>query len=384
MTMATTAGPEGRDARAPARPAFVRAHHGPPLARIAHRARAAALAALAALLPIAPAFAQARHYEFDPVHTRVMFAISHAGYSQAIGTVSGSTGTLEFDPDDWSSARVQVRVPVARLDLGDEKWTGAALASNLLDARDHPEATFTSTRVEPVDARHAAVFGTLTLHGVAREVKLDVVFNQLKRYPLPPFRRTVGFSATAAISRKDFGIDAWPSVIGDRVELRIEAEAHRARGGGEPADAGAEDRQAPPPDQAQPMPPKQDRNEAIPPLDEDESTPTSDEGDATPTDARPVEAPPAQGPPPEAPMKADPAKPPGETPPPAGEGEPASTPPATATAPDAAAGFPRSAAALDGILAAPGTTAASADVDAGAPAHALLPGIPPTIAKARA
>ena len=46
---------------------------------------------------------------------------------------------------------------------------------------------------------------------------------------MPPFRRTVGFSATAALSRKDFGIDAWPSVIGDAVELRIEAEATRAR-----------------------------------------------------------------------------------------------------------------------------------------------------------
>ena len=31
-------------------------------------------------------------YNLDPVHTRVMFAIDHAGFSKAIGTVSGSTG----------------------------------------------------------------------------------------------------------------------------------------------------------------------------------------------------------------------------------------------------------------------------------------------------
>ena len=42
---------------------------------------------------------------------------------------------------------------------------------------------------------------------------------------MPPFRRTVGFSATTTISRADFGITAWKSVIGDDVELRIEAEA---------------------------------------------------------------------------------------------------------------------------------------------------------------
>ncbi|MDQ3056972.1 MAG: YceI family protein, partial [Pseudomonadota bacterium] len=80
----------------------------------------------------------------------------------------------------------------------------------------------------PVDAQHAAVYGTLTLHGVSNEVRLDVTFNALKRHPLPPFRRTAGFSATTTLSRKAFGIDAWPSVIGDSVELRIEAEAVRA------------------------------------------------------------------------------------------------------------------------------------------------------------
>jgi hypothetical protein len=54
-----------------------------------------------------------------------------------------------------------------------------------------------------------------------------VTFNQLKHHPMPPFRRTAGFSATATLSRKAFGIDAWPTVIGDEVELRIEAEAVR-------------------------------------------------------------------------------------------------------------------------------------------------------------
>lgn len=194
------------------------------------RLHAAALL-LALLAAPAAVFAQAERYAIDPVHTRVMFEISHAGYSQAIGTVSGSTGTLVFDPEDWASARVEVSVPLARLDLGDDKWNRAALGGNLLDGDGHPQARFVSTRVEPVDATHARVFGTLTLRSVSREVQLDVAFNQLKRYPLPPFRRTAGFSATATISRKAFGIDAWPTVIGDSVTLRIEAEAQRVRGG---------------------------------------------------------------------------------------------------------------------------------------------------------
>jgi polyisoprenoid-binding protein YceI len=179
------------------------------------------------LLAPRAASAQAARYALDPVHTRVVFELSHAGYSQAIGTVSGSTGTLVFDPEDWSSAQVSVSVPIAKLDLGDAGWSRAALGRGLLDGARYPVATFVSTRVEPLDATHARVIGMLTLRGVAREVALDVKFNQLKRYPLPPFRRTAGFSATATLSRAAFGADAWSSLIGDTVALRIEAEARR-------------------------------------------------------------------------------------------------------------------------------------------------------------
>ena len=194
-----------------------------------------------ALLSFAASAANER-YRFDPVHTRVLFSIEHAGFSHALGTVSGSEGVLDFDPQDWATARLEVMVPVTRLDLGDDKWNQATLARNLLDGQHHPQARFVSSRVEQIDATHARVHGQLTLRGVTREVALDVTLNALKRHPLPPFRRTAGFSASTTLSRADFGIDAWPSLIGDKVELRIEAEAVR--------DAGAEA----PPAAADPVP----------------------------------------------------------------------------------------------------------------------------------
>lgn len=193
-------------------------------------------AGLLCLLPLL-ARAEAVRHELDPVHTRVLVAISHAGFSDALGTVSGSTGELWFDPDDWRSARLSASIPIARLDLGDAQWNRAALAANLLDAGKHPVARFTSTRIEPVDDSHARVHGLLMLRGVEREVVLDVTLNAAKRYPMPPFRRTVGFSATTTLSRKAFGMDAWPTVIGDAVEVRIEAEAVRRRGDDDPPPA---------------------------------------------------------------------------------------------------------------------------------------------------
>jgi polyisoprenoid-binding protein YceI len=167
-------------------------------------------------------------YRLDPVHTRVLFAVSHAGFSHAMGTVSGSTGALLFDPDDWSTATLSVSVPMTRIDLGDDKWNRAASARNLLDVEGHPVATFVSSRIVPKDPQHASVCGTMTLRGVGQDICLDVTLNQLKRHPMPPFRRTAGFSATGTLSRKAFGMDAWPTVIGDDVQLRIEAEAVRS------------------------------------------------------------------------------------------------------------------------------------------------------------
>ena len=203
---------------------------------------------LALLLFSAPGLALAADsYRLDPVHTRVLFAIEHAGFSHALGTISGSEGVLVFDPQDWAGATLNVSVPLQRLDLGDDKWNKATLARSLLDAERFPEARFVSTRVEPIDATHANVIGQLTLHGVSREVTLAVTLNALKRHPLPPFRRTAGFSATATLSRSAFGVDGWPSMIGDEVQLRIEAEAVRDHTAADPQDTPSVDDAGTPP-----------------------------------------------------------------------------------------------------------------------------------------
>lgn len=207
---------------------------------------------LAAWLVSGPAPAQVQGYRIDPVHTRIVFGLSHAGFSTALGTVSGSTGALAFDPGDWGSARLDVEVPLERIDLGDESWNRAA--KRMLDVERFPRARFVSSSIEPVDATHAAICGTLTLHGVARPLCLQATFNQLKREPMPPFRRTAGFSATATLLRGDFGIDDWKSMVGDEVELRIEVEAMRDDDAFDRLDAAPAPSQSPPQPQPEPEP----------------------------------------------------------------------------------------------------------------------------------
>ena len=189
---------------------------------------------LALLVLLAPAHvaAEARRYDIDPVHTRVSFACRHLEFSEALGTFARPTGTLWFDEKDWSSAKVDIRIDVSTLDLGDTEWNQRMLKRDFLHGEKFPQARFVSTAVEGVDARHARVTGNLTLRGKTAPVTLDVTLNDVDRHPYT-FKNTAGFSARTTLSRKNFGMISLPNVVADEVELRIEVEAIRAGKSGE-------------------------------------------------------------------------------------------------------------------------------------------------------
>ena len=184
----------------------------------------------------APAYAGRHTYAIDPVHTRLAFQISHAGFSDPIGTFSGITGSLSFDQADWTGAKVDVVIPVKTLELGSQDWNGKILDGTFFDAGKFPDAHFVSTVVSIPEPGRLRIEGQLTLHGQTGPVTLDARINAIKRNPLT-FKRTAGFSATATLSRKAFGMDAWSTLVGDDVRLIIEIEGTRRR---DPADKGVD------------------------------------------------------------------------------------------------------------------------------------------------
>ncbi|MEK6609439.1 MAG: YceI family protein [Gemmatimonadota bacterium] len=187
--------------------------------------------------PPAPA-AGLLHYTIDTVHSNVAFKVRHMGVSWVAGNFRSFSGAFDFDSVNVERSAVTARIGTASVDTDNERRDGD-LKQNYLQVDSFPEMTFTSRRVERVDATHLRVMGDLTLHGVTRPVTLQTELtgmNALRRQT--PDGRTVvnrlaAFTATTAISRREFGItinrlvDA-VAVVGDEVRITIEVEARAA------------------------------------------------------------------------------------------------------------------------------------------------------------
>lgn len=180
------------------------------------------------LLLAGNAQADTESFDIDPVHTRVAFMVSHAGFSNPIGTFSGASGQLQFDEKNWSQSSVSVTMQVNTLNLGDANWQEKILDGTFFDAKKFPAATFVSRRIEKLSENTGIAHGILNIHGVEQPVELDFTLNAQKRHPLS-LKKTIGFSATATVSRKAFDMGAWANLIGDDVKIIIELEATRSK-----------------------------------------------------------------------------------------------------------------------------------------------------------
>jgi polyisoprenoid-binding protein YceI len=170
-------------------------------------------------------------YALDPGHASVIWRVRHLGLSMYTGRFNGVSATLALNAEQPAQSRLEVSIDAASVDTGHPDDPGdtpfnQTVANRALGAQDHPTITFVSTGIVSADGVTGQVTGDLTLNGVTRPVTLDVTFNG-GRLVLITQKYTIGFSARGVINRRDFGVDAWGSAVGDEVELIIEAEFHR-------------------------------------------------------------------------------------------------------------------------------------------------------------
>jgi polyisoprenoid-binding protein YceI len=178
----------------------------------------------AALLLAVPGSASAATYTLDPAHTAVEWRISHFGFSSPQGKFPMITGTIDLDEKAPQNAKLSVTVPVANVVTGVEKLDEHLKGKDFFDVETYPTASFVSHKVKLTGKHTAKVEGTLTLHGVSKTETLDVVLNKSGENMFK--KQTVGFTATGAIKRSDYGMKTYLPGLGDEVKLHIESEAN--------------------------------------------------------------------------------------------------------------------------------------------------------------
>lgn len=165
-------------------------------------------------------------YRLDKNHASLILRLSHGkGLSRFTARFDDIDAALDFNPQEPQMSRLSVVIAADSIDTGmagfDKKLAGTKA---LLDAKAHPQILFSSTAIAVNGAADGQVTGMLTLRGVTRPVTLDVHYNG-SAYDLLRGAQVLGFSATGAFSRADFGADAWSSLgVGDKISVHIEAE----------------------------------------------------------------------------------------------------------------------------------------------------------------
>lgn len=166
---------------------------------------------------------KAGNYSLDPAHASLLFKIDHLGFSTYVGRFNSFDISLDFDETDPTAARVEAVIDMTSLDVANDDFANTLTGSNWFDANQFPEAVFQSTAITVTGDNRGALTGDLTLHGVTQPVTLDVTFNGGGSDRLRG-AYVIGLSATSQISRKAFGVDRFDGLVGDQVQIEIEAE----------------------------------------------------------------------------------------------------------------------------------------------------------------
>jgi polyisoprenoid-binding protein YceI len=179
--------------------------------------------------------ANAHHYEIDAAHSNASFKVRHLMVSNVRGEFGALSGNVFIDDVDITRSTVEVTIDASTINTRDPKRDEHLRSADFFDVAAFPTVTFKSKRVQAGKGGGLFVAGDLTIHGISREVTLDV--EALSPEVTDPWGNVKrGASARTRVNRKDFNLiwnaalDGGGVLIGDEVSIAIEVELGRKAG----------------------------------------------------------------------------------------------------------------------------------------------------------
>jgi len=183
------------------------------------------LLALVVLACASLCVAETKTWQIDPMHSASQFSVKHLGISTVRGQFMKTTGTVAYDPADLSKTQIDVTIDASSVDTRVQMRDNDLRSPNFLDVQKYPTITFKSKKTESAGSGKLKVTGDLTIHGVTKEVVLDVDGPSAPTPAMGGIR--MGAEATTKINRKDFGVNGAPSMVGDDIQITLDVEMTR-------------------------------------------------------------------------------------------------------------------------------------------------------------
>jgi polyisoprenoid-binding protein YceI len=162
-------------------------------------------------------------WKADPVHSEIAFSVRRLMISKTRGRFTSYDVTIVTSEDPLGSS-VTATIDLASIDTGNEQRDNHLRSADYFDVEKHPTMGYRSTGIRQTDDGWV-IDGELTLHGVSWQVPLAGEVNGFG--PDPWGGQRAGFSATAHINRRDFGIATTipMDAVDDKVSISLEIEA---------------------------------------------------------------------------------------------------------------------------------------------------------------
>jgi polyisoprenoid-binding protein YceI len=161
-------------------------------------------------------------YVVEPSHTRVMFAVSHKGFTTWYGQFTHAAGTLNLDTKTPAASTFDITVPTETITTTNTTLDEELRSKVWMDATAYPTIEFKSGSVKTTGPTTADVTGDFTFHGVTKPLTLHVKFNAAGMDPQDKMY-VAGFEVSGDLKRSEWGFKTGVPLLGDDVHLIISA-----------------------------------------------------------------------------------------------------------------------------------------------------------------
>jgi len=175
--------------------------------------------------------AQAEQYDIDikGQHAFIQFKVKHLGYSWLLGSFRTFDGRFSYDERKPEKNSVSISIDTASLDTNHAERNKHLRSADFFDVSTFPKATFVSSSYEKTGKKTGILHGKLTLHGVTKNIAIQVTQIGTGPDPWGGYRR--GFEGHTTLHLSDYKMkkSGMLGSVAENVEIFLSIEGVRTK-----------------------------------------------------------------------------------------------------------------------------------------------------------